>query len=113
MRNPHNAVADTMEALNMGDSVVTVVRTDPQDQRRWLIRFQSRETALIRSFMEVEVIEEDDGDATVCVLRRFNVGRRAMVRIMDALVRYLDDAPRLDQPWGQPPAAGAPRDPQH
>lgn len=113
MRNIHNAVTDTMDILNMNDSVLTVVRLDPVNNHRWLLRFQSRDNALVRSFMEVEVIEEDDGDATVCVLRRYNVGRGAMIRIMDTLVRELDDAPRLGQPWGQPPAAGAPRDPQH
>lgn len=113
MRNVHNAVTDTMSLLRMNEVALTVIRLDPDNDHRWQVRFQSRENALVRSHMDVEVIEEDDGDATVCVLHRYNVGRGAMTRIMDTLVRQLDDAPRLGQPWAQPPAAGAPPDPQH
>ena len=115
MRNPHNAVTDTLEILRMTDAVVTVVRTDPIVPNRWIVRFESHENALPHSScLEVEIIEENDGDATVCVLRRVNVGRRPMNRIMDTLVRRLDDdAPRLAQPSGQPPAEGAPAGLQH
>jgi hypothetical protein len=112
MRNPNNAVADTIAHLHMGESVRDIVAIDPQNVRRWLIRFESTPNTLIRSFMDVEVIEEDDGDATVCVLRRFNVGRRAMTRIMNTLVDQLEDQPRLVGPWVQQPAGGEPRDPQ-
>jgi hypothetical protein len=112
MRNPNNAVSDTMRALLMEGTVRDIVAVDPQDHRRWIVRFESLPNALIRSFIEVEIIEENDGDATVCVLRRFNVGRRAMIRIMDELVEQLDDAPRLEGPWGQPPAAGEPQEAQ-
>jgi hypothetical protein len=112
MRNPNNAVSDTIAHLQMGEAVRTLIDIDPQNVRRWLIRFESRNNALIRSFMDVEVIEENDGDATVCVLRRFNVGRRAMIRIMNTLVDKLEDPPRLEGPWEQRPEGGEPRDPQ-
>lgn len=113
MRNPHNAVSDTIAALGLTESVIDIVRIDPNNPRRWLIRIQSRENALIHSFLEIEVIEEDDGDAAVCVLRRYNVGRGTMTRIMNNLVRQLDDDARLEQPWGQLPSRAAQRDPQH
>lgn len=97
MRSPHNAVSDTIAELNMTDSVRETVRQE--GDYIWIVRFESIPTALIRSFLEVEIIEEDDGDASVCVLRRFNVGRRVMARIMDTLVEHLDDVPRLVQPF--------------
>lgn len=112
MRNPNNAMSDTVEELNMGNAVQVIITLDPQNAHRWLIRIESEPNALIRSFMEVEIIEENDGDATVCVLRRFNVGRRAMTRIMNELVEQLEDVPRLEEPWEQQRAAGPP-DLQH
>jgi hypothetical protein len=109
MRNPNNAVADTIEALHMTNSVRETVTLDPNNNHRWTIRFESKPNALVRSFMVVEIIEEDDGDASVCVLRRFNVGRSVMIRIMDTLVDNLEDLPRLEGPWVQPPVGGEPR----
>ena len=108
MRNPNNAVTDTIAALGLVNVVREHVNTDPQNVRRWLIRIESLPNALVRSFMDGEVIEEDDGDAAVCVLRRFNVGRRAMIRIMDTLVDKLED-PILEAPWVQRPEGGEPR----
>ncbi len=109
MRNPHNAVTDTMDELRMGDSVRETVTNDPENQRKWTIRLESRPNAMIRSFLIVEVIEEDDGDASVCVLRRFNVGYRALTRIMDTLVEKLDDQPRWPGPSAQQqPPGGQP-----
>ena len=96
----------------MGNSVQVIITIDPQNAHRWLIRLESNPNALIRSFIDVEVIEENDGDATVCVLRRFNVGRRAMTRIMNELVEQLEDQPRLAEPWEQP-REGEPREAQH
>ena len=113
MRNPINAVSDTLAATGLAETVRDVTIQDPINPRKWTVRFENRENALIHSFLVVEIIEEDDGDASVCVLRRFNVGRRAMVRIMSTLVHQLEDHPRLVGPWGQPPAGGAPPDPQH
>jgi hypothetical protein len=113
MRNPVNAVSDTLAALGMAATVRDDVTPDPNNPRRWIIRFESDPNALIRSFMEVEVIEEDDGDAAVCVLRRFNVGRRVMFRIMNRLVEELDDEARLVAPLEQRRGVAAPLDPQH
>lgn len=112
MRNPINAVSDTIAAVGLGDTVSDITIQDPVNPRKWTVRFESKNNALIRSFMLVEVIEEDDGDASVCVLRRFNVGRRAMVRIMNTLVQALEDPPILAGPW-VPPPGGAPPEQQH
>lgn len=95
MRNPHNAISDAMSRLQMGNSVRETVTQDPQSPRTWRIRLESSPNALIRSFLDVEVIEEQDGDASVCVLRQHNVGRRALFRIMTALVDALDDTPPI------------------
>jgi hypothetical protein len=111
MRNPINAVSDTLVATGLVEAVRDITVQDAVNPRKWTIRFESKNNALIRSFLVVEVIEEDDGDASVCVLRRFNVGRRAMVRIMNTLVDQLDDEPILAGPL-VPPPGGAPPEPQ-
>jgi hypothetical protein len=98
MRSPYNAVTDTMNELGMDDSVRDTIRQDDNNHRIWHIRFESVPTALIRSILEIEVVQEEDGDASVCVIRRFNVGRRVMNRIMNCLVENLDDSPRLEEP---------------
>lgn len=95
MRNPHNTVSDVMSRLQMENTVRETVTQDPQNHRAWKIRLESQPRTLIRSFIEIEVIEEDDGDASVCVLRQHNVGRRALHRIMTALVDLLDDTPPI------------------
>lgn len=111
MRNPINAVSDTLIATGLAEAVRDITVQDAVNPRKWTVRFESKNNALIRSFLVVEVIEEDDGDASVCVLRRFNVGRRAMIRIMNTLVDQLDDEPRLAGPLAPPPG-GAPPEPQ-
>jgi hypothetical protein len=95
MRNIHNAVTDMMDTLRMGALVRDEITQDPQAPNKWLIRLESYPNSLIRSSIEIEVIEEQDGDASVCVLRRSNVGRRALFRIMTALVDSLDDTPPI------------------
>lgn len=113
MRSPINAVSDTLVATGLADTVRDITFQNPMNPRMWTVRFESRENALIRSFLVVEIIEEDDGDASVCVLRRFNVGRRAMVRIMNTLVHELEDHPRLVGPWAPQPEVVAQPEPQH
>jgi hypothetical protein len=112
MRNPINAVSDTLVATGLTESVRDITTQDAVNPRKWNVRFESKNNALIRSFLVVEVIEEDDGDASVCVLRRFNVGRRAMIRIMNTLVDQLDDEPILAGPLAPPPGGALP-EPQH
>lgn len=113
MRNPINAVSDTLAVTGFDETVRDITLQDAVNPRKWTVRFESRANALVRSFMEVEIIEEDDGDASVCVLRRFNVGRRAMIRIMNTLVHELEEHPRLVGPWVQQPEAAAQPEPQH
>jgi hypothetical protein len=95
MRNLNNAVTDMMVELGMGDAVRDTITNDPNNQRMWTIRFESHPNALIHSLLVIEVIEEDDGDASVCVMQKVNVGFRALNRIMDRLVSNLDDMPIL------------------
>ena len=108
MNNPHNAVTDTMDQLGMNNAVSSSVSIDPEVENRWIVRFESVPGALIRSYIEIEVIEEEDEEEpTVCVLQRHNVGFRAMNRLMDALVENL--TPRLAEPLEpQRPRAGSP-----
>lgn len=109
MRNPHNAVSDTIEQLRMRDVVEEIVTFE---HNVWTIRFESLPNALIHSVLEIQVIEEEDGDASVCVMLRSNIGRRSLNRLMTALVDNLDDEPREDLPFEQqPPPGGQPSQP--
>ena len=104
MRNIHNALTDTIESLGLTHVVRDSVNNPAP--HRWILKIESLPNALIRSFLEVEVIEEDDGDASVCVLHRQNVGRRVMSRILNRLVDMLDDEDdiRFDLPLAPPPS---------
>lgn len=92
----------------MEDTVEHSIVHDVENPLKWTVKFKSHNNALIKSYILIEVIEEDDGDASVCVLRRVNVGYSALQKIMDTLVRNLDDyadMPRLIpvSSHGQPP----------
>lgn len=102
MRNIHNALTDTIESLGLTHVVQDSV--NPVAHRQWILKIESLPNALVRSFLEIEVIEEDDGDASVCVLRRHNVGRRVMARILNRLVDKLDDDLIYDLPLAPPPS---------
>jgi hypothetical protein len=101
MRNPHNAVSDMLNTLEMGNTVCETVTQDQFNHHKWIIRLESNRNSLDRAFMDIEVIEEEDGDASVCLMRRHNVGRRALQRIMRTLVNVLDDSPHVPQ-FGEP-----------
>lgn len=112
MRSPHNALTATIASLGLTDSVQEI--THEIYPRRWHLKILSLPHALIHSHLIVEVIEEEDGDASVCVLQRKNVGRRVMCRILDRLCEELDDEEDLisDQPSVPPPSRGASPPPQ-
>lgn len=90
-------VTDVMTTLRMMGVRETVTEVSPG---RWLVRFEGDDAIL-----EAEILEEQQ---VGCVLTRYNVGRRAMARIMDALMDALEarSAPVSGQPPGQgePPA---------
>jgi hypothetical protein len=95
MRNLYNAVSDMMNSLNMGTAVQETITQDQENHRKWLLRLDSKPNCLSRSSVLIEIIEEEDGDASVCVLRSHNVGRRSLHRLMRKLVDVLDDSPPL------------------
>jgi hypothetical protein len=76
---------------------------------QWHLKILSLPNAETHSHLIIEVIEEDDGDASVCVLQRKNVGRRVMNRILNRLCEKLDDTvisvePSLPLPSPAPPS---------
>lgn len=102
MRSPLNALTDTIESLGLRTSVVEYVHNLAPNQ--WHLKILSLPTAETQSHLIIEVIEEPDGDASVCVLQRKNVGRRVMNRILNRLCEMLDDEPIYEEPSPPPPS---------
>lgn len=109
MRTPHNALTETVDSLGLTQSVQEF--TQQLAPNRWHLKILSLPSALTRSHLIIEVIEEDDGDASVCVLQRKNVGRRVMARILDRLCEKLNDDLIYDLPLGPPPSQEEPPSP--
>lgn len=112
MANIHNAVSDAMEELNMTEAVRSTIIQDPNNQRRWLITFESHPGSLIYSKLYVEILElPDAGGIAGCVLERRNVNRSRMNLLMDTLIDHLEYPPVIPDPEAypqQPPAGGPP-----
>ena len=96
MRSPLNALTDTIESLGLRTSVLEYAHNLAPN--KWHLKILSLPNAAIPAHLIIEVIEEDDGDASVCVLQRKNVGRRVMNRILDRLCEKLDDEVIYDPP---------------
>lgn len=111
MRNPINALTETIESLGLRTSVVDNVT--PLGVNHWALKIHSLPSALTHSHLIIEVIEEDDGDASVCVVQRKNVGRRVMTRILNRLCEKLNDIELIsDQPSPPPPSPARRASPQ-
>ena len=110
MRSPLNALTETIESLGLVTSVEEFVHTVGPHQ--WHLKILSLPNALIRSHLIIEVIEEEDGDASVCVLQRKNVGRRVMNRILNRLCEKLDDTLIYAEPSPPPPSPARAVSPQ-
>lgn len=112
MRNPLNALTDTVESLGLVTSVEHVVHT--VGPRQWHLKILSLPSALTRSHLIIEVMEDEDGDACVCVLQRKNVGRRVMTRILNRLFENLADEEDIiyAEPSPPPPSQAASPSPQ-
>ena len=102
MRTPHNALTDTVDSLGLTQSVQEF--TQLIAPKTWHLKILSLPSSLTRSHLIIEVIEEDDGDASVCVLQRKNVGRRVMSRILNRLCEKLNDDLIYDLPLAPPPS---------
>lgn len=104
MRSPLNALSDTIESLGLANSVQEAVHTI--GPHHWHLKILSLPNALTQSHLIIEVIEDEDGDASVCVLQRKNVGRRVMTRILNRLCENLEDEEDIisDQPSTPPPS---------
>jgi hypothetical protein len=110
MRSPLNALTETIESLGLVTSVEEFVHTVGPHQ--WHLKILSLPSALIRSHLIIEVIEEEDGDASVCVLQRKNVGRRVMNRILNRLCEKLNDDVIYAEPSPPPPSRADSPSPQ-
>lgn len=109
MRNPHNALTDTVDSLGLTQSVQEF--TQLVGPNTWHLKILSLPSALTHSHLIIEVIEEEDGDASVCVLQRKNVGRRVMTRILNRLCEKLNDDIIYDLPLAPPPSLEEPASP--
>jgi hypothetical protein len=106
MRSPLNALTETIESLGLRTSVLEYVHNLAPHQ--WHLKILSLPSAETESHLIIEVIEEDDGDASVCVLQRKNVGRRVMNRILNRLCEKLDDTLIYAEPSPPLPSPGLP-----
>jgi hypothetical protein len=111
MRNPLNALTETVESLGLTTSVQEYAHL--LRPRTWHLKILSLPTANTESHLIIEVIEEEDGDASVCVLQRKNVGRRVMNRILNRLCEKLNDENLIyAQPSPPPPSRAETPSPQ-
>jgi hypothetical protein len=88
MRNVHNAVDNLLEELDF-DPLRRVVQQDPNNARRWMIKF--RLNHVFGSFLIVEIMENNAGDAVGFVLAQNGFGRQLVEDIMNLLMDFLDD----------------------
>jgi len=89
MRNIHNALSDTLDTLNIRDTMTRILR-DPNDPDCWRISLYSLDHDNRDVVLEVEVIDRNNGPVGAVLFRK-NVGRRSMSRFMDTLMDKVCD----------------------
>jgi hypothetical protein len=89
MRNIHNALSDTLDTLNIRDTMTSILR-DPNDPDCWRISLYSLDHDNRDVVLEVEVIDRNNGPVGAVLFRK-NVGRRSMSRFMDTLMDKVCD----------------------
>jgi len=108
MRSIYNAATDTIDELRLGRHMDETVHPDPESRRRWIVRFLSKPGAMAFFAVEVEVIDEENDEPTVCVLHKVGLSSRTLERLMDTFEERLS-SPRLHLPLPpSPPAGGEP-----
>jgi hypothetical protein len=91
MRSVNNAVYDMLVDLNLVSSIDDQIEVDPENERRTLVKLVSKRDP--SSMLEIEIIDVENDEPTVCVLNRVNMSYRVMTIIMDTLMDYLESAP--------------------
>jgi hypothetical protein len=89
MRSVHNAVTDTLEDLDMEDSVRDRIGVDPLNPRRYVVLLKSKPNSLSHGKLVIEILDEPNDIPTVSVLANVNVSQRTMEKIMDTLMDNL------------------------
>jgi len=89
MRNIHNALSDTLDTLNIRDTMTSILR-DPNDPDCWRISLYSLDHDNRDVVLEVEVIDRNNGPVGAVLFRK-NVGHRSMSRFMDTLMDKVCD----------------------
>lgn len=89
MRNIHNALADTLEILDIRNTFTSVLQ-DPNDSECWRVSLYSLDHENRDVVLEVEVIDRINGPVGAVLFRK-NIGRRSMARFMNTLMEKVCD----------------------
>jgi hypothetical protein len=89
MRNIHNALSDTLEALNINDAHTSILR-DPNDPACWRVSLYALDHENRDVVLEVEVIDRENGPVGTVLFRR-NMGRHSMTLFMNTLMDKVCD----------------------
>lgn len=89
MRNIHNALSDTLEALRIQDAHTSILR-DPNDSQCWRVSFYALDEENRDVVLEVEVIDRENGPVGTVLFRK-NMGRNLMTLFMDTLMDKVCD----------------------
>ena len=89
MRSVHNAVTDTLEDLDMEDTVRDQVTVDPENPLRHVVLLKSKPNSLSHGKLKIEIIQDPNDIPTVCVLSNVNVSARTLEKIMNSLMDNL------------------------
>ena len=89
MRNIHNALSDTLEALNI-NGVHTSILRDPNDPACWRVSLYTLDHENRDVILEVEVIDRENGPVGTVLFRK-NMGRHSMTLFMNTLMDKVCD----------------------
>ena len=84
MSTIYTVVDNVLQDLNIHNFIHVEISSEPDF---YILEFQH--TQIPDTYLKVEVPKHPEGNSFACVLKRKNVGRRTMIRIMDSLVHHL------------------------
>ncbi len=89
MRNIHNALSDTLEALRIRDAHTSILQ-DPNDPACWRVSLYALDQDNRDVVLEVEVIDRENGPVGTVLFRK-NMGRHSMTLFMNTLMDKVCD----------------------
>lgn len=105
MRSIYNVATETLSELRLARHMDETVHPDPETPRRWIVRFISKPGAMAFFVLEVEVLDEENDDPTLCVLHKVGLSQRMVERVLDTFEERLS-TPRWTPPLPPSPPAG-------